>query len=157
MTETQTQAAEAGQEEISKRRLKAWLRLLGVTRRTEGRLREFLRTRHDTTLPRFDIMAALHRRRAPLSMGELSRLLLVSNGNVTAVVDRLEKDGLVTRQVSETDRRTIWVSLTPEGLRQFERQAAEHEAEVSACFEALTPAELEVLTRLLQRLQPPQK
>jgi DNA-binding MarR family transcriptional regulator len=82
---------------LSKRRLKLWIRLLGVTRAAEGHLREHLRTRHDTTLPRFDVMAALWRRREGVTMSDLSRMLLVSNGNATAVVDRLEKDGLARR------------------------------------------------------------
>ena len=82
---------------LSKRRLKIWIRLLGVTRAAESHLRGFLRVKHDTTLPRFDVMAALYRRREGMTMGELSRVLLVSNGNSTTVVDRLEQDGLVKR------------------------------------------------------------
>ena len=48
-------------EPLSKRRLKLWIRLLRVTRSAEGDLREFLRTQHGSTLPRFDVLAALHR------------------------------------------------------------------------------------------------
>ena len=66
---------------LSKRRLKTWIRLLGVTRSAENHLREFLRLNHDTTLPRFDVMAALWRRREGVTMSDLSRMLLVSNGN----------------------------------------------------------------------------
>src|SRR5690606_31826511 len=101
-----------GMSELSKRRLKAWIRLLRVTRAAENRLREFLRVRHGTTLPRFDVMAALYRRREGLTMSELSRMLLVSNGNATAVVDRLEAEGLARRTPSEADRRTVFVALT---------------------------------------------
>lgn len=135
----------------SKRRLKMWIRLLGVTRAAEGELREFLRVKHDTTLPRFDVMAALYRRRDGVSMSELSRMLLVSNGNATTVVDRLEKDGLVRRTPSETDRRTVFVALTPEGLTQFEGLASEHEAEVSRLFAGLSEADLDSLTEILKR------
>ena len=46
---------------LSKRRLKIWIRLLGLTRGAESHLRNFLRIKHDTTLPRFDVMAALYR------------------------------------------------------------------------------------------------
>ena len=66
--------------ELSKRRLKMWIRMLGVTRASESHLREFLRVKHDTTLPRFDVLAALYRRRDGVTMSELSRMLLVSNG-----------------------------------------------------------------------------
>lgn len=137
---------------LSKRRLKMWIRLLGVTRAAESHLREFLRVQHDTTLPRFDVMAALYRRREGVTMSELSRLLLVSNGNATTVVDRLENDGLVRRTPSETDRRTVFVALTPEGLRQFEGLATQHEAEVGRLFANLSEADLDVLTDILKRM-----
>ena len=139
---------------LSKRRLKMWIRLLGVTRAAESHLREFLRVQHDTTLPRFDVLAALYRRREGVTMSELSRMLLVSNGNATTVVDRLENDGLVRRTPSETDRRTVFVALTPEGLRQFEGLATQHEAEVSRLFANLSEADLDLLTDILKRMGP---
>jgi DNA-binding MarR family transcriptional regulator len=137
---------------LSKRRLKMWIRLLGVTRMAESDLREFLRLQHQTTLPRFDVMAALYRRREGVTMSELSRMLLVSNGNATTVVDRLEKDGLVRRTPSEVDRRTVYVALTPEGLTQFEVLAAGHEAEVSRRFANLSESDLDTLTDILKRM-----
>lgn len=137
---------------LSKRRLKMWIRLLGVTRAAEGQLREFLRVNHNTTLPRFDVLAALYRRREGVTMSELSRMLLVSNGNATTVVDRLEKDRLVQRSPSETDRRTVFVALTAMGLQQFETLAAEHEREVNALFGSLSETELETLTGILKRM-----
>ena len=140
---------------LSKRRLKLWVRLLGVTRSAEGELREFLRVKHDTTLPRFDVLAALWRRRDGVSMSDLSRMLLVSNGNATAVVDRLEKDGLVRRTPSEADRRTIYVALTPKGLATFDRYAAEHEAEVNRIFGTLTEQDLDLMTDILKRARGP--
>ncbi|MCL4066098.1 MarR family transcriptional regulator [Pseudomonas sp. GX19020] len=137
--------------EGSKRRLKLWIRMLAVTRSSEAGLREFLRLTHDTTLPRFDVLAALYRRREGCTMSELSRLLLVSNGNATTVVDRLEKDGLVARRPSETDRRTVYVGLTPEGLSQFEALASGHEAEVAKIFAGLDDADVDVLTEILKK------
>jgi DNA-binding MarR family transcriptional regulator len=138
--------------ELSKRRLKMWIRLLGVTRAAESHLREHLRVRHATTLPRFDVMAALWRRRDGVTMSELSRMLLVSNGNATTVVDRLEADGFVRRSPSETDRRTVFVALTPEGLTEFEGLAAGHEAEVSKLFSGVSEADLEAMTEILKRM-----
>ncbi|MCA1973051.1 MAG: MarR family transcriptional regulator [Caenispirillum sp.] len=137
---------------LSKRRLKLWIRLLGVTRSAESHLREFLRVGHGTTLPRFDVMAALHRRREPITMSDLSRMLLVSNGNATAVVDRLEQDGLVRREKSAADRRTVTVGLTDAGRAQFEQLAIDHEREVDALFADLTPAEIDTLETILKRL-----
>jgi len=137
---------------LSKRRLKMWIRLLGVTRGAESHLREFLRLDHDTTLPRFDVLAALYRRRDGVTMSELSRMLLVSNGNATTVVDRLESDGHVRRTPSETDRRTVFVALTPPGVTLFERLADEHEREISRLFGGLSEADLDRLTEILKRM-----
>ena len=129
-----------------------WIRLLGVTRASENTLREYLRLSHDTTLPRFDVMAALYRRRDGVTMSELSRMLLVSNGNATAVVDRLEADGMVRRTPSETDRRTVYVAMTPEGIAAFETMATGHEAEVDKLFAGLSEADLDALTDILKRM-----
>lgn len=86
-------------------------------------------------------------------MSELSQMLLVSNGNSTTVVDRLEKDRLVLRKPSETDRRTVMVSLTDGGLRQFERLAADHERELNKLFGNLSEPDLVTLTEILKRLR----
>lgn len=137
---------------LSKRRLKMWIRLLGVTRTVEGQLREFLRLGHDTTLPRFDVMAALWRKREGMTMSELSRMLLVSNGNATTVVDRLEKDGHVKRTPSTRDRRTVHVAMTEAGLKLFEQLAADHEAEVNRALGTIDEADLAELTAILKRM-----
>ena len=135
---------------LSKRRLKMWIRFLSVARSAEGHMREFLRVNHETTLPRFDVMAALHRRCEAVTMSELGRLLLVSNGNVTAVVDRLELDGLAKRTTSDADRRTIYVALTSKGLKQFEVLAKDHEREINVLFGNLAGDELESMMQLLK-------
>lgn len=140
-------------ETLSKRRLRLWIRLLRITRVTESQLREFLRA-HESTMPRFDVMAALHRADGELTMTELSRRLLVSNGNTTTVIDRLELDGLVQRTPSTADRRIINVTLTTAGRRQFTTLAAEHEAQVDAIFGDVPSADLDALEALLLRIDP---
>lgn len=142
----------APSDPLSKARLRLWVRLLRFMRGAEGDLREMLRVDHDTTLPRFDVMAALYRRREGLTMGELSRMLLVSNGNATAVVDRLERDGLARRSGSTTDRRTVFVTLTAEGLAAFDRYAASHETEISRILGGLTEAEIMQMTEMLKKM-----
>ena len=137
--------------ELSKRRLKLWIRMLGVTRGAENRLRDYLRRQHDTTLPRFDVLAALWRKRDGVTMSELSRMLLVSNGNATAVVDRLESDGLCKREAEDGDRRRIRVRLTPGGVASFEAMASGHEAEVNAIFAELTDEDLDTMRDILSR------
>ena len=93
----------------SKERLRLWIRMLRASRSIEAELRERLRQEFDTTLPRFDVMAALYRAPEGMLMSGLSRFLLVSNGNVTGIVDRLVSEGLVTRARRNGDRRTSMV------------------------------------------------
>lgn len=128
-------------ERASKARLRLWLRLLGMTRKIEAELREKLRRDHGTTLPRFDVMAALNRHPDGLRMSDLSGVLKVSNGNVTGIVDRLAEEGLVVRVPVEGDRRAMMARLTPKGAEIFAAQAAEHEAWIDALFSELTADE----------------
>ncbi|SNR51357.1 MarR family winged helix-turn-helix transcriptional regulator [Puniceibacterium sediminis] len=111
----------------SKARLRLWLRMLKSARGVEAELRERLRTEFGSTLPRFDVMAALERFEAGLKMSALSGVLRVSNGNVTGIVDRLAEDGLVVRVQVPGDRRATLVRLTRKGHEEFARQAAAHE------------------------------
>ncbi len=135
----------------SKQRLRLWIQLLRITRSTENHLREFLRVNHETTLPRFDVMAALYRRPGGLKMTELSRMLLVSNGNATAVVDRLISEGLVRREVLTSDRRSVMVSLSAKGKRTFESWANGHEREVASQFSELSDEDVEAMCATLMR------
>ncbi len=109
-----------------KQRLRLWLRMLRVTHSIEAELRERLRIEFETTLPRFDVMAALFRYPTGLTMTALSRQLLVSNGNVTGIIERLVGDGLVVRVAVDGDRRATMVRLTPQGTARFEAMAAAH-------------------------------
>ena len=111
----------------SKARLRLWIRLLRASRQIESVARERLKTQFDATLPRFDVMAALHRKGDGMLMSEISRFLMVSNGNVTGIVDRLVADGFVARTQRNGDRRTSFVSLTRKGRAAFADMAAAHE------------------------------
>lgn len=137
----------------SKQSLRLWLKMLSCTTRIENIVRERLRVEFDTTLPRFDVLAALERNPQGLSMGELSRCLMVSNGNVTGVVSRLEKDGLVSRTPAPRDRRRHRVTLTRKGQRRFEHMAKVHEGWIDEIFSEISTAEAETLLGHLARVQ----
>jgi len=98
---------------------------LRSSRAIEAQLRERLRTKFSITLPQFDVMAALAR--SGMTMTELSRQLMVSNGNVTGIIDRLVAEKLVLRQAPVSDRRSFIVRLTPKGASQFSVIAKAHE------------------------------
>ncbi|MBA3325016.1 MAG: MarR family transcriptional regulator [Rhodobacteraceae bacterium] len=137
----------------SKARLRLWLRILGVSRLIETELRERLRAGFHTTLPRFDVLAALSRSREGLKMSELSGVLRVSNGNVTGIIDRLVADGLVVRAPVEGDRRAMLVRLTTRGADDFARLAAVHESWVDELLDSVPVAEADQLIAKLQAVR----
>jgi DNA-binding MarR family transcriptional regulator len=106
--------------------LRVWLRLLSCAKIIEKRLRRNFEEQFDTTLPRFDVLATVARQPAGLRMGELSRALLVSNGNVTAIVRQLQEEGLLCALPDPEDGRSAKVSLTPAGRERFRILAAAH-------------------------------
>ncbi len=133
----------------AKARLRLWLRLLKTTRRIETELRENLRREFATTLPRFDVMAALNRYEKGLKMSELSGVLKVSNGNVTGIVDWLVSRGFVVRVPVPGDRRASLVRLTRKGREEFSRQARAHESWVDDLLCGLEAAEVDELSARL--------
>jgi DNA-binding MarR family transcriptional regulator len=136
-------------EPDSKARLRLWLKLLKLSSGIEGELRRRLRDDHNTTLPRFDVLAALSRHRDGLKMSDLSGYLKVSNGNVTGIVDRLTEEGLVLRETVPGDRRAQRARLTPKGQKAFNALAAQHESWVDDCLSSLSAEDAAALTALL--------
>lgn len=137
---------------VSKKRLRLWLKLLKASRLIELELRERLRARFDTTLPRFDVLAALSRSPKGLRMSNLSSELMVSNGNVTGIVDRLVTDGLIIRIPVKDDRRAMTVRLTQKGQEVFQLYAGEHEKWVSELLGGFDSDEATELGRMLNRI-----
>ncbi|MCD2518867.1 MarR family transcriptional regulator [Massilia sp. G4R7] len=107
--------------------LKLWLRMLSCTVRIENEIRTRLRAAFGVTLPRFDLMAQLERHPDGLRMGELSKRMMVTGGNVTGITDQLEREKLVQRVPDPSDRRAWAVRLTPAGRAAFAEMAAVHE------------------------------
>ncbi len=128
-----------------KQRLRLWIRLLRATRAIEAQVRDRLRVQFAMTLPQFDVMAALYREEAGMSMTELSRRLMVSNGNVTGIIDRLVAEQYVLRQAPEEDRRSFIVRLTPKGAARFAAVAAAHEQWVNALLADFDAQEMDML------------
>jgi len=136
--------AAAPQPEV-KQRLRLWIRLLRATRAIEAQVRDRLRVQFSMTLPQFDVMAALYREEAGMTMTELSRRLMVSNGNVTGIIDRLVAEQYVLRQAQAEDRRSFIVRLTPKGTARFAAVAAAHEQWVNALLADFDAQEMDML------------
>lgn len=137
--------------------LRTWLRMLACTNIIEGRVRGALREKFDTTLPRFDLLAQLDAATAEaprgLTMSELSRRLMVTNGNLTGLVDRLAREGLVARAVSAPDRRAQMISLTAAGKRALDAMTPDHASWVRDMFMGLTDTDRRQLYSLLGKLK----
>ena len=133
--------------------LRIWLRLLTCTQLIEKRVRAGLREEFATTLPRFDLMAQLERHREGLKMNELSRLLMVTGGNVTTIVDQLEKEGLVERLDEPADRRAFRIRLTRSGEKSFAEMAREHEEWLVELFAGVSGREQDDLLKLLAKVK----
>ena len=137
---------------LSKQRLRLWIRILRAARAIEAEVRDRLRVNFDVTLPQFDVMAALERKPDGMTMTELSRFLMVSNGNVTGIIDRLVADKLVVRQAPANDRRAIIVKLTARGLKDFTAMAKAHQGWVDNLLSEFDAAEAETLIHHLDGL-----
>jgi len=137
----------------SKERLRLWLRFLKASSTIEATLRENLRQEFETTLPRFDVMAALSRFEDGLKMSQLSDVLRVSNGNVTGIVDRLSKDGFLVRVPVPGDRRASLVRLTKRGQEEFQQQAMAHEAWVNDMLRDFSPEAAHDISQRLEQLE----
>jgi DNA-binding MarR family transcriptional regulator len=137
---------------VSKQRLRLWLRLLRSSRAIEARLRGRLRMNYAITLSQFDVMATLARHENGMTMTELSRRLIMSNGNVTGIIDRLAAEKLVMREAPPSDRRTYIVRLTPKGASQFSAIAKSHESWIDELLVEIGAAQAESLIEQLDGL-----
>ncbi|MDP3671247.1 MAG: MarR family transcriptional regulator [Telluria sp.] len=139
--------------------LKLWLRMLSCTTLIEAEIRTRLRSEFGITLPRFDLMAQLDRHPEGLRMGELSKRLMVTGGNVTGITDQLEQEGLVARSPVPDDRRAYSVKLTPAGRRAFTRMASVHESWISELMSGVSAHDkgtlIELLSTMKQHLNDP--
>jgi DNA-binding MarR family transcriptional regulator len=129
--------------------LRLWLRLLTCSTLIETEIRNRLREEFKTTLPRFDLMAQLEKSTTGMTVGEVSQRLMVSNGNVTAVVAGLLADGLVDKRPAAQDRRVQVLTLTALGRKSFKAMAERHEGWIAELFAGLGHVEISQLFRLL--------
>ena len=133
--------------------LKLWLRMLSCTVRIENEIRSRLRTTFDITLPRFDLMAQLERHPEGLRMGELSRRMMVTGGNITGITDQLEQEELVMRVPDQKDRRVYTVCLTDAGRRAFAEMAVVHEGWIADMLKDISPEDKGQLITLLSQMK----
>ena len=133
--------------------LRLWLRMLACTNLIEAQIRSRLRSHFGITLPRFDLMSQLERSPEGLKMGELSKRMMVTGGNVTGITDQLVAEGLVVREDNPRDRRAYIVKLTPEGRKTFKRMAESHEKWIVELLGGMADKESQQFYALLATLK----
>ena len=134
--------------------LRLWLRLLTCTNLIEvGNSENGWRSNFDTTLPRFDLLAQLDRAPQGMTLGDLSRRMMVTNGNITGLVERLVQSGHLKRFSLPNDRRVQIVKLTPKGQANFSRIASAHEEWIAEFFARLSPKDIDGLIQTLGKLK----
>jgi DNA-binding MarR family transcriptional regulator len=127
-----------------------WVRLLESHNVLLAEIRR--RLSEHCTLPRFDLLANLERQDGQ-TLASLSRRMLVTAGNLTGLVDRAERDGVVERRADPRDRRLSRVYLTPSGRSLITNLLPLHERHVAELLRELAPNERRDLRRLLGRLR----
>lgn len=133
--------------------LKLWLRMLSCTMRIENEIRSRLRTTFGITLPRFDLMSQLERYPEGLRMGELSKRMMVTGGNVTGITDQLEQEKLVVRVPDPKDGRAYSVKLTAAGHRTFTAIAVVHEQWIAELLQDMSSADKSQMIDLLSQMK----
>lgn len=134
--------------------LAAWRTFLEAHARTVDVLARELREDEGLALAWYDVL--VHLNEAPggrLRMQELAEAVLLSKSGLTRLIDRMERDGLVTRMACPSDRRGTFAELTPVGLARLRDAAPRHLQGVREHFaDHFDEADARTLQRLLSRL-----
>lgn len=130
--------------------LNTFIKLTRAVESFESRLSRYA-SLEDLSVSQFGVLEVLLHL-GPLCQNELGAKLLKSSGNMTMVIDNLEKRSLVQRQRNSDDRRMITVSLTPAGRELIERIFPRQVAAITREMSVLTPEEQDTLGRLCRKL-----
>lgn len=133
--------------------VRLWLRMLICVSLMEQEIRARLRTTFGITIARFEVLAQLYRVETGLAMKELSACLMVSKGNVTGLIDRMQDAGLIERRRDPTDGRAQIVSLTAKGRKLFDTMRPLHNQWFRDMMRGLARRDMKLLHDLLQALK----
>ena len=131
--------------------LRLWLRILTIHKLINNEVRRRLREKFGMSLSRFDLLAQLDGRSAGMRMGELSKRLMVTTGNITGLVDELVGEGLVERLPDPTNRRASLAAMTAKGRKLFSAAAKANETWIADMFAGLSAPEKAALFDMLGR------
>jgi len=138
-----------------------WLQILALESTVFNRLNGALSTQFGLSVAKFEFLAQVARYPEGISLGRISANLKVTSGNVSGLVRRLLVDGLITKTMSDEDRRSFIVHFTPTGKALFDKANLLHAQTLAQCFAAASSSELdsslEALRALTARIQPAER
>ena len=129
---------------------RAWLGLVQCFSSIERVLMRNFSEKFNSSLPRYDVLTAVALTPQGLTMGELARMLMVTKGNITGVVNRLKQDGLVRKATSKTDRRIQSVTISAKGRRLWDTMHADYDKTISEILSGKSKKDLQALTQMLE-------
>lgn len=129
-----------------------WLQILSLESTVFGRLNGALGSEYGLSVAKFEFLAQVERYPEGITLGRISENLKVTSGNVSGLVRRLQADGLITRKMSQEDRRSFIVRFTPKGKALFDKANALHAATLAACFRDVPLDSLETTLAALRSL-----
>ncbi|MCX8012537.1 MAG: MarR family transcriptional regulator [Desulfobacterota bacterium] len=127
-----------------------WVRILRVYTVISNEIRKKV-GRKGLTLPQLYALTTLGLH-GEMLLGKLGKELMVTKGNITTIVDHLERSGFVIREPDKNDRRKIWVRLTSKGEQFFEEVLSAYEEEFVPLMRCLSQDELKQLSLLLKKI-----
>ena len=102
--------------------LRIWLQIAKSSANLEHSINGKLRENYGQSLSRFDVLSQFIRTgEDELSVGALSKELIASSGNISRLLDRMQKDGLIVRKHSDKDRRSVYIRITKSAIN-YSRQ-----------------------------------
>ncbi len=130
--------------------LRAWFALLRCFSSIERILMQHLAQEYNSSLPRYDVLTALAMNKPGVTMGDLAVMLMVTKGNITGVVRRLEQDGLVKKVTSKKDRRIQSVTISASGRKLWDKMHRDYERIISTLLKGASEAQVNTLTLSLE-------
>ncbi|MBB3859358.1 DNA-binding MarR family transcriptional regulator [Novosphingobium hassiacum] len=133
--------------------VRLWVSALSLQSELYARLNRTMTRECGLTLAKYDFLAQIYGLPQGLTLGDLTRKLKVTGGNVTGLAKRLVADGLITREMSATDRRSFIVTITRQGAVAFEAARARHDTLVHEWLHGLPGADLEQAVGVLEQVR----
>ena len=130
--------------------LKLWIELIRYSSKLEQIIDDNLRQNFGQNISRFDVLSQLERENGNgLTVGELAQRLIASKGNITGLLDRMKKDGLVSRAEKPEDRRSFQINITKKGLKLFNKMADSNAKWVAQSFRSIELKSMKEITHFL--------